>query len=86
MIKSNKYYQQLDNLKIAIQEKCPILINHKEVIFHHDNAKPHILQNRSCANQRNWNGILYHTHLSPIIPSPIIPSDYLTCFDHCKRI
>lgn len=40
-INSDKYCQQLDNLKTEIQEKCPILANRKGIVFHHDNAKPH---------------------------------------------
>jgi len=42
-----KYCQQLDNLKIAIQEKRPILVNRFSA-FYRDNAKS--LQNRSRPN------------------------------------
>jgi len=53
MINSDKYSvcQQLHNLKIAIQKKCPIIANHKKIIFREVTiTRNHILQNRSCAN------------------------------------
>lgn len=40
-LNSDMYCQQLDKLNEAIAEKRPELINRKEVIFHHDNARPH---------------------------------------------
>ena len=36
------YYQQLMKLEEAIKEKRPELVNRKGIVFHHDNARPHI--------------------------------------------
>ena len=33
---------QLDQLKAAPDEKCPELVNRKRIIFHQDNARPHV--------------------------------------------
>ncbi|CAD7004304.1 unnamed protein product [Ceratitis capitata] len=41
-ITANKYCQQLVELKKAIDEKRPILANRKGVLFHYDNARPHV--------------------------------------------
>lgn len=41
-INSDKYYSQLDELKIAIQEKRPELINRKVIVFHQDNARTYV--------------------------------------------
>jgi len=37
---SNKYCSQLDQLKAALDKKCPELVNRKCIIFHQDNARP----------------------------------------------
>ena len=37
-IHSNKYCSQSDQLKAALDEKCPELVNRKRIIFHQDNA------------------------------------------------
>ena len=36
------YIEQLTKLNNAVEEKRPELTNRKGVIFHHDNARPHI--------------------------------------------
>ena len=41
-INSNKYCSQLDQLKAALNEKSPELVNRKHIIFHQDNARPHV--------------------------------------------
>ena len=41
-INSNKYCSQLDQLKAALNEKCPKLVNRKRIIFHQDNARLHV--------------------------------------------
>ena len=41
-VNSTLYWQQLMQLKQAIEKKRPELINRKGVVFHHDNARPHI--------------------------------------------
>ena len=42
MINSNKYCSQLDQLKAALDEKRPELVNRKRIIFHQDNARLHV--------------------------------------------
>jgi len=41
-INSEKYCSQLDELKIAIEQKRPEIANRKGVVFHEDNARPHV--------------------------------------------
>ena len=41
-INSNKYCSQLDQLKAALDEKHLELVNRKCIIFHQDNARPHV--------------------------------------------
>ena len=41
-INSNKYCCQLDQLKAALDEKRPELVNGKRIIFHQDNARLHV--------------------------------------------
>lgn len=43
-ITSDKYCEQLTRLARAIREKRPILAYRKGVIFHHNNARPHVAQ------------------------------------------
>ena len=42
MINSSKCYSQLDQLKAALDEKRPELVNRKHKLFHQDNARPHV--------------------------------------------
>ena len=42
MINSNNYFSQLDQLKAAFCEKHQELVNRKAIIFHQDNARPHV--------------------------------------------
>ena len=41
-INSNKYCSQLDQLKVALDEKHPELVNRKHIIFYQDSAKLHV--------------------------------------------
>ena len=41
MINSNKYCSQLDQMRAALNEKHPELVNKNHIIFHQDNARPH---------------------------------------------
>ena len=41
-INSNKYWSPLDQMKAALIEKCLELVNRKRIIFHQDNARPHV--------------------------------------------
>ncbi|XP_014479919.1 PREDICTED: histone-lysine N-methyltransferase SETMAR-like [Dinoponera quadriceps] len=71
-LNSNKYCAQLDKLKEAIAEKRPELINRKGVLFHQDNAKPHIcLITQKKILQLGWD-VLPH----PIYSPDVAPSNY----------
>ena len=50
MINSNKYLSQLDQLKAALDEKRPELVNRKRVIFHQDNTRPRVslMTSKNC--------------------------------------
>ena len=66
-INSNKYCCQLDQLKAALDEKCPELVNRKCIIFHQDNARPHVsLMTRQKLLQLGWE-VLIHPPCSPDI-------------------
>jgi len=41
-INSKKYCSQLDELKIAIEQKRSEIANWKSIVFHQDNARPHV--------------------------------------------
>ena len=41
-INSNKYCSQLNQLKAVLDKKCLELVNWKCMIFHQDNARPHV--------------------------------------------
>ncbi|CAK9796075.1 Histone-lysine N-methyltransferase SETMAR [Anthophora plagiata] len=71
-INSVKYCNQLDQLKAAIAEKWPELSNRRGVVFHHDNARPHVLLDvRQKLLQFYWDA-LPHLPYSP----DLAPSDY----------
>ena len=71
-INSNKYCSQLDQLKSALDEKCPELVNRKRIIFHQDNERPHVsLMTRQKLLQLGWE-VLIHPQYSP----DIAPSDF----------
>ena len=71
-INSNKYCSQLDQLKVALDEKPPELVNRKHIIFHQDNARSHVsLMTRQKLLQLGWE-VLIHPPYSP----DIAPSDF----------
>jgi histone-lysine N-methyltransferase SETMAR len=41
-INSEVYCQQLDRVNECLKEKRPLLVNRKGVVFHQDNARPHV--------------------------------------------
>jgi hypothetical protein len=41
-INSEVYCQQLDRVNEYLKEKRPHLVNRKGVVFHQDNARPHV--------------------------------------------
>ena len=72
MINSNKYCSQLDQLKAALNEKCPELVNRKHITFHQDNVRPHVsLMTSQKLLQLGWE-VLIH----PVYSPDIAPSDF----------
>ena len=71
-INSNKYCSQLDQLKAALDEKHPELVNRKRIIFHQDHTRPHVsLMTRQKLLRLGWE-VLVHPPYSP----DIAPSDF----------
>ena len=71
-IHSNKCCSRLDQLKAALDEKHPELVNRKCIIFHQGNARPHVsLMTRQNLLQLGWE-VLIHPLYSP----DIAPSDF----------
>ena len=69
LINSKKCCSQLDQLKAALEEERPELINRKRIIFHQDNTRPHVsLLTRKKLLQRGWE-VLIHPSYSDISPS-----------------
>ena len=65
MINCNKYCSRLDQLKAALNEKRPELVNRKRIIFHQDNARSHVsLMTRQKLLQLGWE-VLIHPLYSP---------------------
>ena len=66
-INSNKYCSQLDQLKAALDKKHPELVHRKHIIFHQDDARPHVfLMTRQKLLQLGWE-VLIHPPYSPDI-------------------
>ena len=71
-INSNKYCSQLDQVKAALEEKRPELVNRKLIIFCQDSAWLHVsLMTRQKLLQLGWE-VLVHPPCSP----DIAPSDF----------
>uniref|UniRef100_A0AC11CZU8 Uncharacterized protein n=5 Tax=Ovis aries TaxID=9940 RepID=A0AC11CZU8_SHEEP len=71
-INSKKYCSQLDQLKAALNEKRPESVNRKCIIFHQDNARPHVsLMTRQKLLQLGWELLI-----PPPYSPDIAPSDY----------
>ena len=71
-INSNKYCSQLDQLKAALDEKHPDLVNRKHIVFHQDNTRLHVsLMTRQKLLQLGWE-VMIHLPYSP----DIAPSDF----------
>jgi len=59
-INSELYCEQLQRLKQAIERKRPELINRRGVVFHHDNARPHIsLMTRQKLRELGWEVLMH---------------------------
>ena len=69
-IKSNKHCSQLDQLKAALDKKRPELIHRKRIIFHQDNARPHVsLMTRQKLLQLGCEVLIHLPYSSDIAPS-----------------
>ena len=72
MINSNKYCSQLDQVKTALDEKRPELVNRKRILFHQDNARLHVsLMTRQKLLQLSWEVLIHPPYSSDIAPSDI---------------
>ena len=71
-INSDVYCRQLNKLNAAVKEKRPELVNHKGVIFHHDNATPHT----SLVTRQKLLGLGWELMLHPPYSPDLVPSDY----------
>ena len=70
MINSNKYCSQLDQLKVALDKKHQELVNRKRIIFHQDNARPHVsLMTRQKLLQLGWEILIQPPYSPDIAPS-----------------
>jgi len=56
-------------LKAAIDEKRPGLSNRHGVVFHQDNARPHVSLTRQKLVQFGWDVMPHPPYLSDIAPS-----------------
>ena len=69
-INSNKYCSQLDQLKAALDQKRPELVNRKRIIFHQDNTRPHVsLMTRQKLLQLGWEVLIHLPYSSDIASS-----------------
>lgn len=79
-VNADKYCEQLLNVRRALIEKRPALINRNKVVFQHDNARPHVAnKTRDLLKTLGWQ-VLPHPPYSP----DVAPSDYYL-FKHLKN-
>ena len=69
-INSHKHCSQLDQLKTAFNEKPPELVTRTCIIFHQDNARPHVsLMTRQKLLQLGWQVLIHQPYSPDIAPS-----------------
>ncbi|CAK9817859.1 Mariner Mos1 transposase [Anthophora plagiata] len=69
-INSAKYCNQFNQLKASIAERRAELSNRRGVVFHHDNARPHVaLDLRQKLLQFDWNILPHPSYSSDLAPS-----------------
>jgi len=71
-IHTERYLKQLNNLKAAIQEKRPSITNRHWVVFHRDNARPHV----SVKSLQKLKGFGWDVLNHPPYSSDMAPSDF----------
>jgi hypothetical protein len=70
------YCQQLGRVNECLKEKRPHLVNRKGVVFHQDNARPHVSKmTQQKIKELNWE-ILDHPLYSPDSFIPIIAKPF----------
>ena len=71
-ITGDLYSQQLEPVQQTLTQKEPALVNHKGVLFLHDNVRPHVVRVvRDTIQQLGWEA-LRHPPYSP----DLAPTDY----------
>ena len=71
-INSNKHCSQLDQLKAALDEKCPELVNRERIIFHQNDTRQHVsLMTRQKLLQLGWEVLI-----QPLYSPDIALSDF----------
>ena len=79
---NSKYCSQLDQLKAALDEKRPELVNRKCIIFHQDNTRLHVsLMTRQKLLQPGWE-VLIHLPYSLDIAPLDLPQEKKRCISH----
>ena len=69
-INSELYCEQLQRLQQAIEKKRPELINRRDVVFHHDNVRPHTsLLTRQKLRELGWEVLMHPPYSPDIAPS-----------------
>ncbi|GFX18139.1 histone-lysine N-methyltransferase SETMAR [Trichonephila clavipes] len=69
-LNSDLYCQQLDRLKLAIDQKWPELANRRGVVFHRDNVRPHTsVVTRQNLWQLGWEVLMHPPYSSDLAPS-----------------
>ena len=69
-INSDKYCTQLEKLRDALTEKRPGVVNRNNVIFHYENATPHVAKSvTKKMSEINWEILPHHPDSSDIAPS-----------------
>ncbi|GFU53166.1 histone-lysine N-methyltransferase SETMAR [Trichonephila clavipes] len=69
-LNSDLYCQQLDRLKLAIDQKRPELANRKGVVFHQDNARPYTsVVTRQKLWELGWKALMHPPYSPDLAPS-----------------
>ena len=69
-LNSDLYCQQLDWLKLAIDEKRPELADRRGVVFYQDNARPHTsIMTRQKLRKLGWEVLVHPPHSLDLAPS-----------------
>ena len=94
-INSNKYWSQLNQLKAALNQKRPELVNRKCINLHQDNARLHVyFKTRQKLLQRGWEVLIHPLYSPDIAPSDLhtfwslqnsLNGKYYNSLEDCKR-